>query len=165
MPFILPSLFDRLTNTTPSTDWEIADELEKSVKRDLEQLLNSRKLESCLHDLTSYPEVQTSVLNYGIDEYAGLIRNDVNIYKVTEMIRHAILLYEPRIIPETLEVLADCNQDESQKVFSDLPKDLKQKIYDKGAFEFIIRGIICMTEAPIDFHTQMSLSTGYINVT
>jgi type VI secretion system lysozyme-like protein len=165
MPFILPSLFDRLTNTTPSTDWEIADKLEKSIKRDLEQLLNSRKLESCLHDLTPYPEVQTSVLNYGIDEYAGLIRNDVNIYKVTEMIRHAILLYEPRIVPETLEVLADCDQDESQKVFSDLPKDLKQKIYEKGAFEFIIRGIICMTEAPIDFHTQMSLSTGYINVT
>lgn len=165
MPFILPSLFDRLTNVTPSTDWEIADELEKSVKRDLEQLLNSRKLESCLHDLTPYPEVQTSVLNYGIEEYAGLIRNDINIYKVTEMIRHAVILYEPRIIPETLEVIADCNQDESQKVFSDLPKEFKQKIYDKGAFEFIIRGVLCMTEAPIDFHTQMSLSTGYINVT
>jgi len=61
---------------------EIADELEKNIKRDLEQLLNSRKLESCLHDLSPYPEVQTSVLNYGIDEYAGLIRNDVNIYRI-----------------------------------------------------------------------------------
>ncbi len=164
MPLILPSLFDRLTNTTPATDWEIAEELEKNIKRDLEQLLNSRKLESCLHDLEPYPEVQTSVLNYGIDEYAGLIRNDVNIYKVTEMIRQAILVFEPRIIPETLEVIADCDQDESQKVFSDLPKALKQQIYDKGAFEFIIRGVICMTEAPIDFHTQMSLSTGYIDI-
>ncbi len=164
MPLILPSLFDRLTNATPPTDWEIAEKLEKSIKRDLEQLLNSRKLEDCLHDLSPYSEVQTSVLNYGIEEYAGLIRNDINIYKVTEMIRQAIILYEPRIIPETLEVIADCDQDESQKLFSDLPKELKQKIYDKGAFEFIIRGVICMTEAPIDFHTQMSLSTGYIDI-
>jgi type VI secretion system protein ImpF len=164
MPLILPSLFDRLTDSVPTTDWEVAEVLERSIKRDLEQLLNSRKLESCEHDLSPYPEVQTSVLNYGIDEYAGLIRNDVNIYKVTEMIRQAIIQFEPRIIPSTIEVVADCNQDESQKVFSDLPKDLKNKIFEKGAFEFIIRGVVCMTEAPIDFHTQMSLSSGRIKV-
>ncbi len=164
MPLILPSLFDRLTDSVPTTDWEVAEVLERSIKRDLEQLLNSRKLESCEHDLSPYPEVRTSVLNYGIDEYAGLIRNDVNIYKVTEMIRQAIIQFEPRIIPSTIEVIADCNQDESQKIFSDLPKDLKNKIFEKGAFEFIIRGVVCMTEAPIDFHTQMSLSNGRIKV-
>ena len=164
MPLILPSLFDRITDSIPSSDWEVAEALEKNIKRDLEQLLNSRKLESCLHDLSPYPEVQTSVLNYGIDEYAGLIRNDVNIYKVQEMIRHAIILFEPRIIPSSIEVIADCDQDDSKKIFSELPKDLKQKIYDKGAFEFIIRGTICMTEAPIDFHTQMNLANGRIKV-
>ena len=115
MPLILPSLFDRITDSIPSSDWEVAEALEKNIKRDLEQLLNSRKLESCLHDLSPYPEVQTSVLNYGIDEYAGLIRNDVNIYKVQEMIRQAIILFEPRIIPSSIEVIADCDQDDSKK--------------------------------------------------
>lgn len=164
MPLTLPSLFDRLTDSIPSSDWEIIETLENSIKRDLEFLLNSRKLESCLHDLTLYPEVASSVLNYGIEEYAGLIRNDINIYKVTEMVQEAVLLFEPRIVPETLQVIADCNQEESQKVFGDLPKELKQKIYEKGAFEFIIRGEVCLTKAPIDFHTQMNLSTGHINV-
>jgi predicted component of type VI protein secretion system len=164
MPLKLPSLLDRLTDSIPTSDWGIVEMLENNIKRDLEFLLNSRKLDSCFHDLTPYPEVETSVLNYGIDEYAGLIRNDVNIYKVTEMVREAVLLFEPRIIPETLQVIADCNQEESQKVFSDLPKELKQKIYEKGAFEFIIRGTICLTKAPIDFHTQMNLSTGHIEI-
>jgi predicted component of type VI protein secretion system len=80
------------------------------------------------------------------------------------MVREAVLLFEPRIVPETLQVIADCNQEESQKVFGDLPKELKQKIYEKGAFEFIIRGEVCLTKAPIDFHTQMNLSTGHIDV-
>jgi type VI secretion system protein ImpF len=164
MPLVLPSLFDRLTDAIPITDWEIAETLERSIKRDLEQLLNSRKLESCEHDLSPYPEVQSSVLNYGIDEYAGLIRNDINIYKVTEMIRQAIIQFEPRIIPNTIEVIADCNQEESQKLFNDLPKDLKQQIKEKGAFEFIIRGVICITDAPIDFYTQINLSNGRIEV-
>jgi type VI secretion system protein ImpF len=164
MPLILPSLLDRLTDSMPSSDWEVVEALEKNIKRDLALLLNSRKLESCLHDLTAYPEVKTSVLNYGIEEYAGLIRNDVNIYKVTEMIKQAVLFFEPRIVPETLQVIADCNQEASQKKFSELPKELKQKIYEKGAFEFIIRGEICLTKAPIDFHTQMNLSTGHIDV-
>jgi len=164
MPLILPSLFDRLTGSSPVSEWEIADTLEHSVKRDLEILLNSRTLESNEKILEAYPEASNSVINYGIQEYAGLIRNDLNIRKVTDMIRHAILTFEPRIIPRTLEVTPDCELEEQQKVFSDLPKEVKQKIYSKGAFEFIIRGEICATEASIDFRTKLNLTTGQISI-
>lgn len=164
MTQILPSLFDRLTTKNPSQKTRVEGIIEESIKRDLKLLLNSRKLESIIDDMSLYPEVATSVVNYGIEEYAGLVRNDINIHKVTEMIRTAILLFEPRIIPETLEVIADYELDEAQKKFNDLPHDLKQKIKEKGAFEFIIRGTICTTETPINFHTELNLSNGRIDV-
>lgn len=163
MSFILPSLFDRLTGNSPVSEWEVAGALEHSVKRDLEVLLNSRTLESS-EDISLYPEVAKSVTNYGIQEYAGLVRNDLNIREVTDMIRYAILTFEPRISPKTLEVISNCELEDSQKKFSELPKEVKQKIFSKGAFEFTIRGSICATEAPIDFHTKLALNTGKISI-
>lgn len=164
MPLILPSLFDRLTDSSPEQSWNVEADLERSVKRDLEVLLNSRTLESNEAVINEYPEVAKSVVNYGINEYSGLVRNDLNIRKVTDMIYHAIITFEPRIIPKSLVVIPDCELEESQKVFSDLPKELKQKIYAKGAFEFIIRGEICAIEAPIDFHTKLNLTSGQISI-
>lgn len=192
MPLILPSLLDRLIDDVPTNEWDVIGMLKDKVKRDLEILMNSRALTSfgkcaltSLSDRTlqrmkpseltcistpledDYPEVATSVVNYGIQDYTGLLRNEFNIREVVKMIENAILTFEPRIVPSTLEILPDCERDAADKLFDDLPIELKNNFFEKGAFEFIIKGAICATPIPIDFRytTEMSLSTGKIKIT
>lgn len=164
MPLILPSLYDRLTDNTPDTEWEVIEMLEEKVKRDLERLLNTRTMSMNKQNKSEHPEVASSVINYGIDDYAGLVRNDLNLRNVTQIIKDAILTYEPRIIPQTLEVIPDIERNMEDRVFSDLPKEYKQKILSKGAFEFIIRGTICANEIPVDFHTKINIADGRLQI-
>ena len=191
MPLILPSLLDRLVDDIPANEWEVVRMLEDKVKRDLETLMNTRAFanfgqcaaatlsDRAVQRLTDleldcmsnpleedFPEVAASVINYGIQDYAGLLRNELNIREVVKMIEDAILKFEPRIVPGTLEILPDCERDAADKVFDNLPAELKNRFFEKGAFEFIIKGTICATPIPIDFRytTEMSLSTGRVKV-
>ena len=166
MSFILPSLFDRLTEKVPPEQWKAEEMLEKKVQRDLEALLNTKTLESIESDIGNYHEAQQSVINYGITDYAGLLRNELNIQSAMKLIERAILTFEPRIIARTLEIIPDSLLQGNEKNFSDLPVDIKNKLFEKGAFEFTIRGQICADERPINFecNTNMSFLTGDISV-
>ena len=72
-----PSLLDRLTDLNPASKTDTLEErvmslrrLRESVIRDLEWLLNTGRLEIRV-DLAGYPEVRSSVLNYGIPDITG----------------------------------------------------------------------------------------------
>jgi len=160
MPLILPSLFDRLMGSAPKNDREVVTLLEKNIKRDLERLLNHQTMPLFDAQKTDYPEITSSVVNFGIRNYAGLIRNDASMREVTQMIRHAILTYEPRIVPHSLDVVPDIDRELEERVFSDYPKEYKQKIFSKGAFEFIIKGMIATHNIPINFHTKINITDG-----
>lgn len=105
-----PSLLDRLTDNSPKTETESREErvlsfrqLRKSVIRDLEWILNTGHLETT-QDLSEYPEVRRSVLNYGIPDIAGATASSMDAYQLELALRQAILDFEPRILPHNLRI-------------------------------------------------------------
>lgn len=64
--------------------------------RDLGWLLNTGNLSSVV-DLSAYGRVESSVLNYGIPELAGVTMSSADVLDVAEGIRVAIERYEPRL--------------------------------------------------------------------
>lgn len=106
-----PSLLDRLVDDEPDKSSESrekrvlsVDQLRASVLRDLTWLLNTSSLESCGVDLSEVPRVADSVLNFGVRDLAGATYSSVDPKVVETMVREAILRFEPRILPDTLEV-------------------------------------------------------------
>ncbi|MCC4622563.1 type VI secretion system baseplate subunit TssE [Xanthomonas cassavae CFBP 4642] len=105
-----PSLLDRLTDTVPSQREESREQrvisatrLRECVIRDLSWLLNAVNLDTS-RPLGAYPQVQCSVLNFGIPDLAGVAVTGIDAMALQQRIREAILAFEPRLIPDTLRV-------------------------------------------------------------
>ncbi len=108
-----PSLLDRLTDDAPGKKGEESRQqrvlslrrLRDCVIRDLTWLLNSGSL-STVEDLSDYPLVESSVLNYGMPELSGVTVSGLNKHEVERLVRQAIMRFEPRILPNTVKVRA-----------------------------------------------------------
>lgn len=77
--------------------------LRANVRRELTWLLNTTHLES-LVDLAPYPQVRTSVLNYGIADLTGKSHSRAAMLARAAKIREAITTFEPRLDPKSLAV-------------------------------------------------------------
>lgn len=106
-----PSLLDRLKDDEPEKKGAEAREkrifsyrkLKQSVLRDLGWLLNTGCLETCT-DLAHYPEVRSSVLNFGIQDLTGTCSSNADSAHLEQFLRQAILNFEPRILPASLKI-------------------------------------------------------------
>ena len=113
-----PSLLDRLTDNEPELTREGPDKkilspqrLRDSVKRDLTWLLNTTNL-SAVQDLGRYPEVETSVINFGSPDLAGRVASSVDTAALARELRQAIYNYEPRLKRSSIKVRIDTTADE-----------------------------------------------------
>jgi type VI secretion system protein ImpF len=77
--------------------------LRATVRRELAWLLNTTNLESSV-DLENYPQVRTSVLNYGVSDLAGKSLSSRAVLRRAREIRDAVQAFEPRIDPASLHV-------------------------------------------------------------
>ena len=77
--------------------------LRANVRRELAWLLNTTNLESTI-DLSPYPRVKTSVLNYGVSDLAGQAQSRLAIHSRAHHIQEAIMAFEPRLDPKQLSV-------------------------------------------------------------
>lgn len=107
---LLPSLLDRLVDDAPNDVQESRNKrvetiatLRKAVLRDLEALMNTSNLENTV-DFSEYPEVATSVVNYGLPNMSGSTISSVDLPAIERFIAQAIKAYEPRILPNTVRV-------------------------------------------------------------
>jgi type VI secretion system protein ImpF len=82
--------------------------LRESVQRELSWLLNTMNLE-VVQDLSRHPEVQRSVLNYGVTSFAGRGAHEVDPVATAAKIRAAIEYFEPRL--RNVQVLPDARTD------------------------------------------------------
>ena len=112
-----PSLLDRLTDLQPEKSKESGSQqsmsqsqFKEAVIRDLGWLLNSVALDVC-EDLDKYPEVQRSVLNFGLPDMSGRTASTIDVRNVEKSIRRAIHQFEPRIIRNSLKVKVHSNPD------------------------------------------------------
>lgn len=117
--------------------------LRATVLRELNWILNTTNLAS-VQDLDDYPEVETSVLNYGVHDMAGKLLQRRAIQGRARDIRDAIRAYEPRIDPQGLEV--------DPVTSSDKP----------NAVTFVIRGDVttAVNALPVEFKTDVEIDTG-----
>jgi type VI secretion system protein ImpF len=107
-----PALLDRLTDDEPDTRLEPREHrvmskhrLRQAVLRDLAWLFNATRLEPAT-DLTHLPYVRRSVINFGLPALSGRAAASIDITELERAIRQSILDFEPRVLPETLEVRA-----------------------------------------------------------
>ncbi len=107
-----PSLLDRLRDDEPGKAQESRDKrilsvskLRESLKRDLAWLMNAGNL-SDVQDLSEYPLVEASVLNYGMPDLTGITASGADVTAIERRLRQAIQTYEPRIVKNSLRVNA-----------------------------------------------------------
>ncbi len=112
------SLLDRLTDDEPDKKTEQRDKrvisvarLKELVQRDLAWLLNCVAAQASM-DLSSYPQVLSSSLNFGIPDLSGLVASSLNTLALERQLVKCIKQYEPRIIPASLQVKVMFQHDE-----------------------------------------------------
>ena len=105
-----PALLDRLTDDEPDKKVEPREarvlskrRLRESVLRDLAWLFNATQLEA-VGTLATVPYVRRSVLNFGLPAMSGKAASSFDVTDLIRAIREAILNFEPRILPSTLEI-------------------------------------------------------------
>lgn len=107
-----PALLDRLTDEEPEKKLEPREQrvlsksrMRQAVLRDLAWLFNATRLEAGT-DLGKAPYVRRSVVNFGLPAFSGVAASSLDVTDLTKAIRQAILDFEPRILPATLQVRA-----------------------------------------------------------
>lgn len=115
----IPSLLDRLSES-PSSDvsnatlerGELPDlDVESGILRDLGWLLNSTSLSSTT-DLSQWPNVQRSVLNYGVGVLTGRVFGTADAPQLASDIKKRITIYEPRLRRDSLTVHVSIDGDD-----------------------------------------------------
>lgn len=121
--------------------------LRATVRRELAWLLNTTNLNAAV-DLSAYPHVQSSVLNYGVPDLAGKsITRRVLLQRARE-IRKAIRQFEPRFDEATLRV------------------DVSERVERDNAITFVINGDIrsAVRAIPVKFRTDVESDTAAVTV-
>ena len=153
-----PALLDRLTDDDPENRQEPAQhavvskaKLKRMVLRDLAWLLNTTAHHTD-DQLDGYPEVQRSVLNYGIPVLSGKHFSGVDWHDIERQIHAAILAFEPRILPGTLNVRAVAPSD---------------PLGHHNLLHFEIRGELWSMPFPQELllRSELDLETGHIRLT
>lgn len=121
--------------------------LRATIRRELAWLLNTTNIES-LVDLEPYPQVKSSVLNFGLSDLAGKALDRRALLHRAREIRKAIRTFEPRLDEKGLSVDAADDVGRAHKV------------------AFIIQGDITAAARamPVKFRTELDTETAAIDV-
>jgi type VI secretion system protein ImpF len=151
-----PSLLDRLTDNDPRNPQESrearvlsVERLKQSVLRDLEWLFNTENLASIV-DLDSYPQIASSVLNFGRQALSGKAGSTIDLGELEQRIERAILDFEPRVIARSLSIRVNY-QDE---------------MHSHNSLSFEIQGQLWAQPLPLNLflRTEVDLESGTISV-
>lgn len=143
---LTPVLLDRLTDHAPHEAREADGAfmltralLRESVLRDLRWLLNTTNLEATV-DLGPYAGVRESVINFGTGALAGLRMSEIEWTDIERTIREAILAFETRIVPDSLQVKCVENNSDSLLHHNLLVLEIRGQIWAVPyPFEFVFR--------------------------
>jgi len=151
-----PALLDRLTDDRPADRIEAEDhrvmtkaQLRQAVLRDLSSLLNAvQPLGSAVQER---PLLAASVLNFGMPPLSGQLVSRLDAGALEAEIRQAIVRFEPRILPDTLQVRA---------------LEATSVLDTHNVIEFEIRGHLWSQPVPLEIllRTQLDLEAGQVQV-
>jgi type VI secretion system protein ImpF len=151
-----PSLLDRLIDDAPEKTQESREQrvfslsrLRGAAMRDLAWLLNTTNL-AAGQDISAYPEVADSVVNYGIPDLSGMTVSGTDVAALERALRQAIADFEPRILRHTLSVRLDLNEGQMSH----------------NAMTFLIEGELWAQPVPLRLYlkTEIDLDIGDVKV-
>ena len=151
-----PSLLDRLIDNAPEKTQESRDQrvfsltrLRDAALRDLAWLLNATNL-AAGQDLGAYPQVASSVVNYGIPDLSGMTVSGTDVAVLERALRQAIMDFEPRILRHTLSVRLEINDSQMSH----------------NAMTFLIEGELWAQPVPLHLYlkTEIDLDIGDVRV-
>ncbi len=124
----LPCLLTRLTDEHPfsATDEGYGasfslDRLKGDVLANLSMLLNSHVAPSETARLRQmFPLAAASGYHFGIDSYAGLFDLSGNLERIAASVREAVIRFEPRFEPSSVEVSVDMHAGRRDRTRLDL---------------------------------------------
>ena len=101
---LMPSVLDRLIDLEPKISTEPArnrfdtlEDLKSAVRRDLEWLLNTRKMVADVPE--EFEELKRSVVTYGVPDISGVhIEHKVESANLKSAIENSIRMFEPRFL-------------------------------------------------------------------
>ncbi len=150
---LLPSVLDRLLDDDPDvkvekgkSEAQVLRDLKQSVRRDLENLLNTRW--RCVAWPESLAQIDDSLLNYGIPDFtAADLDAAQNPDVLLRAIESCIRRFEPRLKNVRLHEL-------------DAPDDASR------TFRFRIDGILCVEplEDPVRYDSSLETATGTVRI-
>ena len=87
--------------------------LRREVARDLDALLNTVAMESTV-DMSNAPYARKSIINFGLPDIANRTIDENSVNDIPEEIKAAILNYEPRLAPASIEIARDTTVDSAE---------------------------------------------------
>ncbi len=99
---LVPSVLDRLLDDDPTNPYEtprsrnqILHEMKQSVRRDLENLLNTRW--RCVNWPPNLEQLEMSLVNYGLPDFSGAhLGSAQDRERLRQIVEHVIRAFEPR---------------------------------------------------------------------
>lgn len=144
----LPTLFHRLMDDAPQQRKEAPSayaptrrQIRDMVQRDLVYLLNTANQQDRI-DVYRHPAVVSATVNYGVPPLTGGYASEQRWAQVEQAIRIAILRFEPRIAPQSLQVRPLVHGDDRAH-------------YNVLVFE--ISGLLHLEPYPLEFTVQSSV--------
>lgn len=129
-----PALLDRLTDDEPlqrteaQTPGASTGALRAAVLRDLSWLFNTISM-AADRDLAPFGEAQRSVLNYGVLPLAGKRISELDCQELASRLRLAILRFEPRLLPDSVEVLHIDKPDKQLMHHNELVFEIRARLW------------------------------------
>lgn len=125
-----------------------AVELQRSVARDLESLMNTVNFAAGV-DLTAYPAVAKSILNYGFMDISRTSIDEAAVGDIARDIERALTTFEPRLVAGTVMAMRDPDVD---------PAELKLR--------FVVRAEVGCDplNLPVEFVADLEQDTGKIAI-
>jgi len=109
---LLPSLWDRLSGTQGVSTYQVLDEYRRAVRRDLEDLLNSRSCPVVWDG--PFARLGSSVLDFGVEDPTGKnVSGQDARDEFLRGIQETIMRHEPRF--KSIRVIGDVAADEADR--------------------------------------------------
>ncbi len=151
-----PALLDRLIDEDPSKTLEPREarvitkaKLRQAVLRDLAWLFNATRPSDI--DWTGLRDAERSVINFGLPSLSGETASTLDIVELENSIRQAIVDFEPRIAPSSLQVEALVSEDQ---------------LDHHNVVSVQIRGELWSQPVPIELllRTELDLESGEVEI-
>jgi type VI secretion system protein ImpF len=148
-----PCLLDRLTDDEPGKKQESRNQrvvslqrYREAVLRDLSWLLNTHA-DAGQSGLDEFNDIVSSVLNFGVQNVAGMTGSNLNVDDMRYQLIEAIQRFEPRILPDTLSIDTIIDPD---------------AMSNRRSLSFEIRGVLWTQSIPesLFIKTELDLETG-----